>query len=318
MGDSEEDKGEVEYWNYEYSGGTLHYKTDVLCANVEGDEAYFMFQIPDGWPISGLYVVSWVKDGGTPGTNGDEYGHTATSNKETAYGWCEEGSASVTTYDIVDGNLVVHYSDGEGENGGSNGPVVLSSSNKDNMCTTIPSGNIEDSQGNTIYPGFNSYGYNYQAHLTNQGIEEYCQQRNDIPEGKPGHWDYGDCIAYFEKAPFELVMKWNDAWLSNKDCDEDGLLDRHYGYETYIGSGAWLTNHQRGEYENGAPGNMCHWTYFVKIVAKPTEDYNCEDNGGQEIWGSFCIIESVYNDICADYAGLEFKSQHPGFGYYKP
>ena len=37
-------------------------------------------------------------------------------------------------------------------------------------------------------------------------------------------------------------------WLSNKDCDGDGLLDRHYGYDSYIGSGAWITNHQSGEY----------------------------------------------------------------------
>ena len=43
--------------------------------------------------------------------------------------------------------------------------------------------------------------------------------------------------------------KWNDAWLSNKDCDGDGLLDRHYGLDSYRGSGAWLTNHQSGEYE---------------------------------------------------------------------
>lgn len=45
-------------------------------------------------------------------------------------------------------------------------------------------------------------------------------------------------------------MKWNDAWLSNKDCNGDGLLDRHLGYLTYIGSGAWLTNHQSGTYQS--------------------------------------------------------------------
>jgi hypothetical protein len=44
------------------------------------------------------------------------------------------------------------------------------------------------------------------------------------------------------------MMKWNDAWLANVDCDGDGLLDRHYGFGSYIGSGAWLTNHMWGSY----------------------------------------------------------------------
>jgi hypothetical protein len=44
------------------------------------------------------------------------------------------------------------------------------------------------------------------------------------------------------------MMKWNDAWLSNKDCDKNGKLDRHYGFSSYIGSGAWLTNHASGVY----------------------------------------------------------------------
>jgi hypothetical protein len=179
-------------------------------------------------------------------------------------------------------------------------------------CTTIPSGELVDSMGNPLTTGYNQYGYNYQARITNQGIEEYCQQRNDIPPGQSGHWDYDDCIAYFERAPFWLVMKWNDAWLSNKDCDGDSLLDRHYGFDNYIGSGAWTTNHQSGEYESD--GKTCKWNYFVKIVAKPTDDYDCAAVGGEEIWGSFCVIQSVYNDPCDGYHGLELKAVRPGLG----
>ena len=103
----EGDKGEVEYWNYDYPG-VLHYTASVLCAKVGGNEARFMFQIPEGWPgLTRLYVVSWVKDGGTPGTNGDEYGHTATSSSTTAMEWCE-GGVGVSKYPITEGNLVVH------------------------------------------------------------------------------------------------------------------------------------------------------------------------------------------------------------------
>jgi len=76
-----------------------------------------------------------------------------------------------------------------------------------------------------------------------------------------------------------LVMKWNDAWLSNKDCDGDGKLDRHYGYDSYIGSGAWLTNHEWGTYEND-DGKTCRWDYFVKIVAAPEDASKLWDVSG--------------------------------------
>lgn len=109
-GDSSVDKGTVEYWNYDYPG-PLHYTANVLCANVNTStkESWFMFQIPDGWPgLTGLYVVSYVKDVGTPGTNGDLYGHTATSDLSTAQSWCNNGTAPVSMYPIASGNLVVH------------------------------------------------------------------------------------------------------------------------------------------------------------------------------------------------------------------
>ena len=77
-------------------------------------------------------------------------------------------------------------------------------------------------------------------------------------------------------------MKWNSAWMSNSDCDGDGLVDRHRGFDSYIGSGAWTTNHM-----TGGSGKES-WSYFVKIVAKPTADYECES-----IWGDFCIIQEV-------------------------
>jgi len=101
--------------------------------------------------------------------------------------------------------------------------------------------------------------------------------------------------------------------LSNKDCDGDGKLDRHNGFDSYIGSGAWETNHQSGTYI-GDDGKEHKWTYFVKIVAKPTGDYDCAAHGGEEIWGAFCIIQSVFNDPYGGYHGLEFKAARPGLG----
>jgi len=177
---------------------------------------------------------------------------------------------------------------------------------KKDGCTKIQDGELYTSEGNLILPGYDDWGYNYQAHMFN-GF--YCDSYRDAAWCQP--WK-----------DVSLMMKWNDAWLSNKDCDGDGLLDRHYGYDSYIGSGAWLTNHQSGEYEDGN-GNICRWYYFVKIVAVPLDAY--EENGiwytadgneiGPSIWGSFAIIQQVSNDPCAGEKGILYRSPvRPGLG----
>jgi len=175
-------------------------------------------------------------------------------------------------------------------------------------CTTIQSGELLASDGTVITTGFDDWGYNYQAKLFNG---YYCDSYRDAA------W----CQPYKDVS---LIMKWNDSWLSNKDCDGDGLLDRHYGYDSYIGSGAWLTNHQSGEYED-EDGNICNWTYFVKIVAAPEDAYSEEgywytadgEEIGPAIWGAFAIIMQVENDSCAGINGVQYLSPiGPGFGKY--
>ena len=117
-------------------------------------------------------------------------------------------------------------------------------------------------------------------------------------------------------------MKWNTSWLSKTDCDFDTKLDRHWGFPSYSGSGAWLTNLQRGTYI-GNNGNVCNWEYFVKIVAAPLDAtanngiwHNADGTEiGPVIWGSFAIIQQVENDPCAGIVGLQFHSpDHSGLG----
>lgn len=172
-------------------------------------------------------------------------------------------------------------------------------------CTRIQDGTLLRSDGVPIVTGYDEWGYNYQARIFNGG---YCDAYRDAAWCQP----YKDV---------RLIMWWNDAWLSNKDCgvdgvngEPDGLLDRHYGFASYIGSGAWETNHQWGTYEQD--GKICSWDYFVKIVAKPTAEFECA--GGNEIWGSFCIIQQIFNDPCEGVTGVEFITQPAGFGAYKP
>ena len=204
--------------------------------------------------------------------------------------------------------------------------------NKKSDCTTIKDGVLTYSPGHYLYgqplkAGFDPYGYNYQAHMFNgyyanaylggAGFPPYEGDSEAYLAENPGAashwtWPYRDVI---------LLMKWNDAWLSNKDCNGDGKLDRHYGFSSYIGSGAWETNHQSGTYE--IDGKEYGWNYFVKIIAVP-DDAQASDgiwytaDGveiGTVIWGSFAIIQQVYNDQGTGEHGIEYKSPAgPGFG----
>ncbi len=174
---------------------------------------------------------------------------------------------------------------------------------------TIQDGTIYASTGELITVGYDLFGYNYQARMFRG---RYCDY--DRVLGGP----YSDV---------NLIMKWNDAWLSNMDRDGDGLLDRHYGFSSYIGSGAWETNHMWGTNPDGT-----HWNYYVKIVAVPfgsvDSDPSINNNGiwtasdgtviGQEIWGAFAIIFQVSNDPSIPEHGVLYNPPSPtGFGYYK-
>ncbi len=164
----------------------------------------------------------------------------------------------------------------------------------DKPCTTIKDGTLVASTGEPLVLGYDEFGYNYQAHMFNG---RYC--------------DY-DRVTGGDYCDVTLVMKWNDAWLSNKDCDGDGLLDRHSGYDTYIGSGAWCTNHQTGE-DDGQK-----WVYFVKIVAAPADAtldggiwYTADGTEiGPSIWGQFAIIQEVESGEGATYV----SPSGPGLG----
>ena len=71
----------------------------------------------------------------------------------------------------------------------------------------------------------------------------------------------------------------------------------------------------------------CTWTYFTKIVAAPADAtklagvwYAADGTEiGPDIWGQFATIQSVYNDPCGGFHGIEYLSpMGPGFGQFKP
>ena len=143
---------------------------------------------------------------------------------------------------------------------------------------TIQGGTITDTAGDPITVGYDRWGYNYQAHIFSGIYSNY------------------DRVQGGEFSNINLQMKWNDAWLANTDADGNGKLDRHYGFNSYIGSGAWLTNHDTGISEDGKT-----WTYFIKIIAVSA---NATKSGGiwyavdgtvigPDIWGQFAVIQQV-------------------------
>lgn len=184
--------------------------------------------------------------------------------------------------------------------------VAVTTASAQQTCATIQDGTITDSAGVTITTGYDQWGYNYQA-MTFNGLYDNYTRPAVVATG-------GD----------DLMMKWNDAWLSNQDCDFDHKLDRHYGLPSYIGSGAWLTNHQRGEYVD-ANGATQKWQYFVKIVAAPADATLSGGNWigadgiviGPAIWGEFAVLQEIYNDSGTGDHGVLYKSpSRPGLGSY--
>lgn len=154
-------------------------------------------------------------------------------------------------------------------------------------CATIADGTITDAAGNVITAGFDKYGYNYQAHMFNGFYDNFSRPAVPVTSGDT------------------LVMKWSDSWLASVDCNRDGKLDRGLVDGVVGGTSlGWLTNHLDGTYVD-ANGDTQKYTDFVKIVYT---------GPGSPLWGSYTIIQEVYNDPAGGSHGLMTKVGAPGFG----
>lgn len=165
-------------------------------------------------------------------------------------------------------------------------------------CARIQDGTIIDDNGETIAPGFNEQGYNYQARTYSGEL---------YPEDFPG-WN--------------LQWKWNDAYLSTQDCDGDNLLDIANGQDSYRGTGAWTTTKWTSTY-TGSDGNQCTFSQFSKFVAVPenaTSDgelfYDADGNViGQVVestgFEDFARTQLIINNPCQGVSGIDFKVPGP-------
>lgn len=87
----------------------------------------------------------------------------------------------------------------------------------------------------------------------------------------------------------------------------------------------WCSNWGQVAFSNASVEGTYHWTYFVKIVAAPSDATSQDGNWyladgtlmGPEIWGEFAIVQEVSNDAYADQHGLQNKGVRPGLGNWE-
>jgi len=188
-----------------------------------------------------------------------------------------------------------------------------SSAKADPLCAQIQDGTIiTRGDGIIITTGYDDFGYNY-------GAKRYS-----------GRYCDSDRVLGGSFCDIDISIKWNEHDLDTEDCDGDGFLDRPTDNGgTYVGSGAWVTNHMTGATPD-SKGKLRKWHYFVKMVAVPTDavksgSFWYADGivsmstliGLAALGGNFAIIEEVYNDPVAGANGILYKSPvSPGLGAY--
>jgi hypothetical protein len=190
----------------------------------------------------------------------------------------------------------------------------------DTACTTIKSGRLLYSPGSylagTPYTtGKSPFGYNYQAHRYNGSYFNAYANSAGLPP-----YDDNDA-AYLANNPAaaahwawpyrhtKVEMKWNNPWLANSDCDYDGKLDRHFGFPSYIGAGAWLTNNNTWSVTAGDKRKKAR--EFLLAVSIPAGGHTglpktyfgektvyAADGSvlGPQLWGEFFVKRYCFND----------------------
>ena len=151
--------------------------------------------------------------------------------------------------------------------------------------------------------GYDDWGFNYGTHTFVGFYENFSRPGMPVTQSTT-----------------LLKVNWNDAWLSNRDNDEDGLLDyTPYGGDCR-GSGAWCKNEIQGKYEKD--GEIYIWKHEIKIIAVPVNavlsaPYDVYGNGtwytanGQKIgpqiwsylWDGLAIMQETVNDSCDELSG---------------
>lgn len=175
------------------------------------------------------------------------------------------------------------------------GVIVVFAKPGDDLCRNIQSGDLSR-WGEVLSTGFDSWGYNYQGHGFNGA---YCDHYRDFRPDFLGNEDCEDAYS-----GLKLQMRWNNEYLSNKDCSGDGLLDTHPNFPSYLSSGAAFSANLRGSYQHN--GQACALDYTIKIYADPRAAYKSDGSwhtiDGKELgpvfWDHFVVARELEKDPC--------------------
>lgn len=154
--------------------------------------------------------------------------------------------------------------------------------------------------------GLPPYGGNTERYLNALTMYGYFGSVEEAEEYFSGEWFWG-------LRDVRLWMYWNDAWLSNQDrgddnmgTEPDGNLDRHYGYPSYIDSGAKLEQYQIEPIKILCKGRIktVYLFYYSKIVAARSTDELIDgiwyDEDGNELgpvsYGQFVKVKEFLYD----------------------
>jgi hypothetical protein len=175
--------------------------------------------------------------------------------------------------------------------------------------------------------------------MTRKGVEEVCHlivERSKII-GTPMTFD--ECMEFFNNdpplKPIKYMEKWNDAWLSNEDCGTqdasgkytkrnvpDNTLDRHYGFNSYHGSGARQIGYYRDEY-TGSGGEVCELNTLLGVKAVPKGakldsgkwyfhgiEFGLAEYEGLEGFQGLAVVLRSVDDPCGESLISEYSSPY--------
>jgi len=151
---------------------------------------------------------------------------------------------------------------------------------------------LKNNPNKIVAQNTNNTGYNYKLHLY-KGT--WCEYSNTS-------------LSCGDYKNINLDLNWNEEYMSSTP-NQDGVYERHVGFDSYIGSDAKLTKHYYGKYTKKGIEKDCIWndeqTFLAAPVGAILRDriwYNeaNEELGKQDIEVGMMLVKEINSDSCDD------------------
>lgn len=152
-------------------------------------------------------------------------------------------------------------------------------------------------------------GYDYKNHFYNG---KFCDYELNFKYCNIGE------ISGMSFSKMKSSAEWNEAYMSSNP-DEFGEYKKHEGFDSYIGSNAWLITHGFGKYYDGQSNKECIWDIELTYLAAPADaiynnniwsNKNGEELGKKGPKEGMMLIKIFNNDTCYDFLdGIEYEAE---------